>query len=303
MQPIYITDPVWSTTFPHLVAPLDDEWLAGLLLRCDVVNGWDSGATVSYLLRATHPRTDLQELSLVLPLSPAFLQLLAVRLAVPVNALLATTYWAELARLYETPNPHIQLLGIGFGFHFCPECLAEARMLRRTFLLPHITCCPFHHLKLLSTCACHEGKPPPKTDLPIPDSLLKFFHDLGVLQRLFSPGKKPFTCRGCGLNWANFPRLKVDPERLTLEQKILAWYDFFFSKGTLDVLSRALQAIDRTLQQRQKKSVKRLNRRTIPVTFTSPEKTTLGHLVDVLVSLDLSPNVLEIEENRFFDSR
>jgi hypothetical protein len=299
MQPVYITDPAWQSTFPHLVAPLDDEWLAGLLLRCDEVNGWDSGATASCLLRATHTRTDLKTLGLVLPLSPTFLQLLAGWLAVPESALLASTYWAELARLYETPDPHAQLLGMGFGFHFCPECLTEARMLQRTLLLPHITCCPLHHVKLQSSCTCHEGKPPPKTDFPILDTFLKSIQEWGVIQRLFSPGTNPFTCRSCGLNWANFPRLKADPERLTLEQKILAWYDFFFSKGTRVVLSRALQAIDQTLQQRQMKSVKRLDGRKVRVTFTSPEKTSLGHLVDVLVSLDLSPDVVETEENRF----
>jgi len=82
MEPIYISDPAWQTTFPHLVAPLDDEWLAGLLLRCDEVNGWDSGETVSSLLRATHTKTELKTLSLVLPLSPTFqdgLQFLRMR--------------------------------------------------------------------------------------------------------------------------------------------------------------------------------------------------------------------------------
>jgi len=109
-------------------------------------------------------------------------------------------------------------------------------------------------------------------------------------------GNKPFICHACGLNWASFPRLKADPERLTLEQKILAWYNFFFSKGTRVVLSHALKAIDRTLQQRQTKNVKQLDGRTVWVTFTSPEKTSIGRLVDLLVSLELSPNLLESEE-------
>jgi hypothetical protein len=45
MQPVYITDPAWRTTFQHLVAPLPNEWLLGLLLRCDEVNDWNSGTT------------------------------------------------------------------------------------------------------------------------------------------------------------------------------------------------------------------------------------------------------------------
>ena len=46
MQPVSITDPAWRTTFPLVVAPLAEEWLAGLLLRCDEVNRWDSGTTL-----------------------------------------------------------------------------------------------------------------------------------------------------------------------------------------------------------------------------------------------------------------
>lgn len=44
MKPITIDDPAWYTTFPHLVEPREDEWLPGLLLHCDEVNHWQSGA-------------------------------------------------------------------------------------------------------------------------------------------------------------------------------------------------------------------------------------------------------------------
>jgi hypothetical protein len=53
MQTIYISDPEWQETFPHRVAPLPDEWLPGLLLRCDEVNDWDSGKTLMHLRRST----------------------------------------------------------------------------------------------------------------------------------------------------------------------------------------------------------------------------------------------------------
>ena len=35
MTRIPFSDPAWKTTFPFLVEPMTDEWLVGLLLRCD----------------------------------------------------------------------------------------------------------------------------------------------------------------------------------------------------------------------------------------------------------------------------
>lgn len=42
---ILFGDPRWSTTLPHRVQPVPDEWLVGLVLRCDLVNGWAAGTT------------------------------------------------------------------------------------------------------------------------------------------------------------------------------------------------------------------------------------------------------------------
>ena len=39
MHDIHISDPAWRTTFPYLVAPLPNEWIAGVLLRCDERKG------------------------------------------------------------------------------------------------------------------------------------------------------------------------------------------------------------------------------------------------------------------------
>lgn len=38
MNAIAFSDPGWQATFPHRVTPLYEEWLAGLLLRCDEIN-------------------------------------------------------------------------------------------------------------------------------------------------------------------------------------------------------------------------------------------------------------------------
>jgi TniQ protein len=291
---VQIADPAWETTFPHRVAPRVEEWLAGVLLRCDEANGWDRGRTIAYLLRTLRRPANLTQFALVLPPSPAFLHVLAGWLAVPASALLATTYGAELARLYERPDPPVGDMGV--VFHFCPECVAERRMLRRTFVLPHITCCPLHQVQLQSRCVCRKKDPPMQVGHPVFDAMTKQIHEAGVGQDLFSSGKQPFTCHECGLDWAQLPRRSADPKRLLLEQKILAWYDFFFSKGTRVVLQRALQVINQTLKQRQRSYVERLNGKTGRVTLSILERMSLGQLVDVLVSLELAPDAVETDE-------
>jgi hypothetical protein len=149
MQPIRITDPAWYTTFPHLVAPRENEWITGLLLRCDEVNHWDSGATLTYLLEPTNKRHLKGGVGL---LKEEHLEKLADALAVPVSAILATTYQAELAYLYGgvSQNPGISTTPV--PFHICPMCLGEDRMLRRLSTLPDITHCPLHGLSLVERC-------------------------------------------------------------------------------------------------------------------------------------------------------
>ncbi len=296
MDAVHIADPAWETTFPHRVAPRPEEWLAGIFLRCDAVNGLDSGTTMKTLVRTLHLDKTARSMSLVLPPASMDLRPLAGWLAVSEQSLLATTYHAELSRLYETSHPHAQLFSAGMGSPFCPACVAEERMLRRSFLLPHVRCCPRHHLRLQGVCVCSKSLSPPKTGFSVLDTLAKVSYEAGVIQRLFSPGKRPFTCHACGLDWARFPRVEADPKLLVREQAILAWYDFFFSKGTLHALNQALQIVRRTLEQRQSKSIKLLNGRLSRVTFSTAEKTSLGRLVEVLVSLQLSPDMIEAEE-------
>lgn len=51
VQLISFGEDAWASTFPRRVTPLVDEWLSGLLLRCDEMNYWLSGTTSAYLLR------------------------------------------------------------------------------------------------------------------------------------------------------------------------------------------------------------------------------------------------------------
>jgi TniQ len=300
MEPIYISDPAWQKTFPYRVAPLPDEWLAGLVLRCDEVNDWGSGTTASLLLKETHAKHALSESSFVIP-STFSLTPLAEWLAIPEDTLYLTTYHTELARIYGTSTPQRKLLNRDFLFHFCPVCIAEEHLLRRTLTLPHLLCCPIHHIVLSHQCEC--GKNLTVEQLTGPGltggdyKFMQFLASLstGTRQRMFSSGKHPFTCHRCGLDWGKFPRAQADPERIGLEEKILTWYEFFFSQGSRLLLAHALQLIEQQLAERNVRSIKRLDGKSVAVNFFSPEKSALARVIDVLVSLNMYPDDLEAE--------
>ena len=226
MHQVQIADLAWLTTFPHRVMPQDDEWLPGLLLRCDEANHWASRTTLTHIL---HPgpekfhrcwRTQTPILIVIQPCS-LNLDYLAQLLATPKNTLLATTYHAELARLYGTATPHPKYLQQTLPFHICPLCIAEKHLLHRALALPHITSCPLHQVTLLQHCQC------------------------GTLLSLFHQKARPFTCSTCGQDWAELPRVKASREKLMREQKFLSWYEFFFTQGTPLMLRRAMQLVDK----------------------------------------------------------
>ncbi len=183
MQSIHIYESAWLTPFPHLVAPLHDEWFPGLLLRCDEVNRWSSGTTKAHLLHSI------------------------------------SSYPTHLNR--------------SFPFHLCPDCIAEERLLKRIFALPHITCCPFHQMQLVKACQC--------------GTLLQIFHRQAL----------PFTCPKCGLDWTNLLHLSADPERIALEQKFLSLYEFFFTKGTPTILAKAQQLVRESAKRKKTPWVRR----------------------------------------------
>lgn len=207
---IHPYDAAWLSTFQHLVAPLDDEWFPGLLLRCDEVNHWESRTALACML---HPgpekyhrcwRTEDPYLTMIPPYS-LNLKYVAQLLALPPSALLATTYHVELSHLYGRTKPRPSLLSPTFTFHLCPQCIAKARLLRRTLALPHITACPSHRIALVERCPC------------------------GASLHMFHRQSLPFTCYSCGRDWAELPQIEVDPLSLAREQQFLRWYEFFLS--------------------------------------------------------------------------
>lgn len=222
MQPIYITDPAWWTTFRHLVEPLPDEWLAGLLLRCDEVNHWGSGTTLTHLKKASGRKQAIKVPQLVVPTWLNFDDL-AAWLAVPHSDLLATTYLVELARCQGVLSPLPGDLSPTHAFRICPECLAQQRLLKRSFALPQTICCPQHQVILLDTCQC------------------------GTQLQFSNEQAQPFTCFTCGLDWAALPRWQLGGRCLGVEQEIQLCYEFFLTKGTPELVDRAFRYIYRRL--------------------------------------------------------
>jgi TniQ len=267
MQRVSIDDPAWYTTFPHLVPPLPDEWLPGLLLRCDEVNHWESGTTLALLQQLSPRGIDWRiRMHRYIYIPPYLLNLdyLAQLLAIPISAVLATTYYFERVQLYHNgKNP--ERLYPPFSFHLCPECLAESRLLRRNLILPHITHCPRHQLALLDTCQC------------------------GSSLFLFHRQSWPFTCYTCGVNWADLPRTEASPERVALENDFMLWYEFFFSKGTLLSVSLERKLLNKTSSERK---VSLFQSEIETVSYYCDELAVLGFFIAMLAMRNLSPSDL-----------
>lgn len=269
MQYIHVDTSVWQNTLPCRVTPFPDEWLSGLLLRCDERNQWSSGTISAYLLRDSTRNTSQLPHFLIPPVF--LLEELAEVLAVPIQALFATTYLSEITQIYELSKPpHSMLLNPSFSFRFCPDC-ARYRVLKRTLMLPHITFCPLHSGMLCQRCPC------------------------GTAQRLFCRQARPFSCYRCGLDWAAFPSLAASPEEVSRGHKILAWYDLFFLNATPELLTSTLRLIHDTFSEHKSSGVRLLNGKMKSVLPDLRVRLSLGHIVDWLVSLDLSPQDLAFE--------
>jgi hypothetical protein len=224
MQQIGLDDPRWLTTLPQVVSPRDDEWLGGLLLRCDAANGWASRTTVAHLMRVVKKRlreawrSDLPNL-IVWGRTGGYLQGLAQLLALAPQQVRATTYTDELTRLFGLRKVNATVLTLTFSFQLCPACIAEEQMLRRVLVLPYVAVCPEHQLALQNSCQC------------------------GAALRLFSKHTAPFCCYHCRADWGSLPRQGVRNEQLALTEQVLSWYRFFLTEGTPAVVRRARQLL------------------------------------------------------------
>jgi len=264
MQPIYISDPAWQVTLPHRTVPLTDEWLPGLLLRCDEANDWVSGALVRYLLRAMH--STLSDLNLITP-SLTFLEHFAQTLSIPISTVVETTYQPELARLSGVTYPIVRL---DFLLKFCPKCIAQQRLLRRTLALPNIYCCTLHHLKLQSWCPCSQK--------------LHFF----------SPKARPFTCPTCGLDWRLLPQDEATEQDITHDHRLLSYYMYFFSEATPHLLFSVQDLIGEMIRKRSWATTRNPYLLKFSGDRFRKRRVSLGLLVSALLDLYISVDDIRI---------
>jgi hypothetical protein len=265
MTHIPFSDPAWKTTFPFLVEPMTDEWLVGLLLRCDEANHWGSGTTLTHMYRRNE-KTTRSDWTFIAPSGFPFDDL-ADALAVPSEALVATTYLAELARIYGVADPHALFLQTSFSFRLCPVCVAGQRLLTRTLVLPHITICPWHQIVLVTTCLC------------------------GTALRSFQNQAPPFRCFKCGLDWAELPQKKADQARFEIEAQLLSYYQFFWTYGTPEVLASALQLVYDSVVEKGEIRAPLSDHISWPESLGRSYRRTssLGYVVHLLWQLDLTP--------------
>lgn len=212
---ISISDPAWATTFPHIIFPLENEWIVGVLLRCDLANLWESGGTLAYVLGPGHRARRMQGVEL---LTEIHFKKLGRALDLPLKKIAATTYQPELLRLYRRGG--VSLLSASAPpFHLCPTCIAEASFLPRILALPGLTLCLQHQTQLATHCQC------------------------GVKLQPFHSQAAPFSCPKCAWEWSKLPVFPADPAQIEREQKLLEAFSTFFAIGSPNFLAQAFQII------------------------------------------------------------
>jgi TniQ protein len=281
MRCVHLSDAAWMMTFPHRVGPLPDEWLPGLLLRCDEVNQWSSGTTLGHLRHMHARKSYWLRADNFIALPAEILNDLADWLGGSVKALLATTYQVELARIFDRPHVPPKRLTASWELRVCPTCLVQKRLLRRTLVLPQIRYCPQHQVVLLKRCQC------------------------GALLSLFSLLAQPFTCHACGLDWAKLPATQASPEHIAREQQYLLHYALFFSRGTLALLERALRHIGKKLREEKGDDAfwEELFKQQEKFTGRADQyqaNCSLNAVVSALVRFDLSPRHILVADAPLF---
>lgn len=204
-------DTRWSASLPHLVSPLPDEWLPGLLLRCDEANGWPVGTTASLVVDAHHtnklrgqhrPRSFVMARALDVPK-------LADITDRPVAEIVETTFGAALLALFPAADFSVstdRFLAVVSYWRICPACVAEQRLLGRFLALPLVEHCPLHGIAFVSECRCGVPLDPVKV------------------------GGRPFACHACGSSWDDLPR--VQPDAGVSHRSHRAWdlYELFLTR-------------------------------------------------------------------------
>ncbi len=267
---IGVDDPRWLATLPHVVWPLADEWLVGLLLRCDLVNGWSAGTTGRQLRRSpTSLFISNQTLGAFATARSFNLPRLAALLAMPLGTLRQTTFEVELVRLQTPSRAGPRRMVVARPFRICPACIATQRLVARSHVLPLVYSCLEHGVWLEATCRC--GAP------------LRPFHRAA-----------PFTCPVCALGWWDLPSRVADDDILALDGQLMRLFRYFLDHGTAESIVHAMQAV---VDERRRRGLKRqlppLPREgALPSTVWDQATVSLTRVVGALAALDLPPEAV-----------
>jgi hypothetical protein len=91
------------------------------------------------------------------------------------------------------------------------------------------------------------------------------------------------------LDWAKLPRLANTPERIALELKLMSYYAFFFDNAKPILIAKAQQLVRDSMKRKKVHHLKCFDGNYKYVELYDAKRISLGFLVELLVSLDLSP--------------
>lgn len=265
---IHFPDPAFLKTFPHIVAPYPEEWLLGLSLRCDDLNGWPPGTTALTFTIHSHGYGALGDRRSSLVNGLRFnLAGLAGRLYVSEEAIKRTTYQDELARLLPTHNIGERFVSSASPpFRICPTCIAERQYLARQLVLPVIQTCTTHGVLLKERCQCGQT--------------LRPFQRKGV----------PFTCHHCSTAWGNLSAERGDAAIVARDVRLMSFYQLFLDHGDPAWLEAAVRLMRCEFNHRGLTVMPALvgGDITMPMSLRKKE-VAVARIVAGLVAFDLTP--------------
>jgi hypothetical protein len=80
------------------------------------------------------------------------------------------------------------------------------------------------------------------------------------------------------------------PERIALEQKLMSYYAFFFDNARPTIIAKAQQLVRDSMKRKKVDRLKYFDGNYKYVELYDAKRLSLGHLVEALISLDLSLN-------------
>ena len=143
-------------TLLYIPSPLPDESAASLLLRSSYNNGYK---TLSSFLNSYGFPVHTQSLNSML-FDPKKFKKIIHKLGIVESSveMIPIIYGSTKAspRIWYGKPISYQFF-CADGIKLCPECIKISEILRKDWLLKHLTCCTYHKVKLISQCSyCHH---------------------------------------------------------------------------------------------------------------------------------------------------